>query len=85
MNISLPSELKRLIDSRVRSGMYGNASDVVRAGLRALVREEIGPSSARFEEIMAALPQEPITPEIEQDLERSIRAARAEEWRKASR
>jgi antitoxin ParD1/3/4 len=83
MNISLPGELKQFIDSRVRSGLYGNASDVVRAGLRALAREELGHSVQRFEEIMAALPQEAITPEIEQDVERSIRAARAAERRKA--
>ena len=40
MNISLPSELKRFIEGRVRSGLYGNASDVVRAGLRLLEEEE---------------------------------------------
>ena len=85
MNISLPAELKQFIDSRVRSGLYGNASDVVRAGLRALAREELGLSVKRFEEIMAELPQEPITPEIEQDIERSIRGARAAERRKARR
>ncbi len=85
MNISLPAELKRFVESRVRSGLYGNASDVVRAGLRALAREETGPSVERFEEIMAALPQEPITPEIEEDIERSIRAARAAERPKARR
>jgi antitoxin ParD1/3/4 len=82
MNISLPAELKSFIDSRVRSGLYGNASDVVRAGLRALAREETGPSVERFEEIMAALPQQPITPEIEQDIEQTIRAARVAERRK---
>lgn len=82
MNISLPVELKAFIDAKVRSGLYGNASDVVRAGLRALAREEIGQSVKVFEEIFAALPQDPITPEIEQDIERSIRAARAAERRK---
>lgn len=83
MNISLPGELKQFIDSRVRSGLYGNASDVVRAGLRALAREELGQSLKPFEEIMSGLPQEPITPDIEQDIERSIRAARTAERRKA--
>src|SRR6266496_4013731 len=47
-NISLTPELKAFIDSRVRSGLYGNSSDVIRAGLRALVREELGPSLKRF-------------------------------------
>lgn len=83
MNISLPGELKQFVESRVRSGLYGNASDVVRAGLRALAREEIGPSIDRFEEIMASLPQEAITPEIERDVENQIRASRARERRKA--
>jgi antitoxin ParD1/3/4 len=85
MNISLPGELKQFIESRVRSGLYGNASDVVRAGLRALAREEIGPSLVQFERIMAALPQDPITPEIEQDIEKSIRDARIHERRKDRR
>jgi len=81
MNISLPEELKGFIESRVRSGLYGNTSDVIRAGLRALAREEIGPSVEKFEEIMASLPQDPLSPAIQQSLERSVRAAR----RKASR
>ena len=83
MNISLPMELKSFIESRIRSGLYGNASDVIRAGLRALAREEIGPSVERFEKIMAALPQDVLTPEVEQEIERRIRAARLERRRKA--
>ena len=76
MNISLPSELKASIENRVRSGQYGNASDVIRAGLRALAREELGPSLARFEQIMSALPDEPITRDIEQEIERELRQLR---------
>src|SRR5450759_1120163 len=68
-NISLPSELDALVGDRVRSGLYGDASEVVRAGLRALAREEIGVSLRRFDEIMAALPDgPPLAPEIEQDV-----------------
>jgi hypothetical protein len=38
----------------------------------------MGVSLRRFDEIMAALPDgPPLTPEIEQDVERRIRAARA--------
>ena len=81
-NISLTPELKAFIDSRVRSGLYGNFSDVIRAGLRALIREELGPSLKRFEKIMAALPADPITSEIEQDIERRIQRARSAEKRK---
>ena len=76
-NVSLTPELKAFIENRVRSGLYGNSSDVIRAGLRALVREELGPSLRQFEEIMTGLPQEPITPEIEQEIESDIRTARA--------
>jgi putative addiction module CopG family antidote len=77
-NISLPPELDALIGDRVRSGLYGDASEVVRAGLRALAREEMGVSLRRFDEIMAALPDGPaLTPKIEQDVERRIRTARA--------
>jgi antitoxin ParD1/3/4 len=86
MNISLPRELKASIDARVRSGLYGNASDVIRAGLRALLREEMGASIQRFEEILAGLPQEPeITPEIEQEIEQRVRRARAKRGKKAQK
>lgn len=83
MNILLPGELKAFIDDRVRSGLYGNASDVIRAGLRALTREEMGASIAQFEKIIAALPQDPITPEIEQEIVEVVRKSRAAETRKA--
>ncbi len=84
-NISLPPELDRFIEQRVRSGLYGNASDVIRAGLRALSREEMGTNLKRFEEVMARLPQEPLTPDVEQDIEVRIRASRATEARKAGK
>ncbi len=34
MNISLPDEMKALVESRVKSGMYANASDYVRDLIR---------------------------------------------------
>ena len=77
MNISLPAELKASIEARVRSGLYGNASDVIRAGLRALAREEFGTSVQRFEEILSSLPDQPLTRKIEEDIEKEIRSARA--------
>lgn len=85
MNVSLTPELKAFIDRRIRSGLYGNGSDVVRAGLRALVREETAEHYRRFQEILAVLPQDPITPEIEQDIERRIKAGRAADGRKSAR
>ena len=36
MNVSLSPELERLIDEKVKSGMYNSASEVIRAGLRLL-------------------------------------------------
>ena len=40
MNISLTSELKRFIESKVESGMYNSASEVVRQALRLLVEQD---------------------------------------------
>ena len=39
-NVNLTHELDRFIAWKVKSGRYENASEVVRAGLRTLVREE---------------------------------------------
>ena len=40
MNISLTGELEQLVQRKVESGRYRSASDVVRAGLRLLERED---------------------------------------------
>lgn len=40
MNVSLTPELEAFIDTRVASGRYQSASEVVRAGLRLLEAEE---------------------------------------------
>ena len=34
MNISLPAELEDLVREKVKSGLYGNASEVIRDALR---------------------------------------------------
>jgi antitoxin ParD1/3/4 len=39
-NVNLTPELDRFVHSRIRAGRYGNASEVVRAGLRSLERDE---------------------------------------------
>jgi len=39
-NVSLTIELDRFVSTRVKSGRYENASEVVRAALRTLEREE---------------------------------------------
>ena len=40
MNVHLTPELKKLVDDRVASGLYGSASEVIRAGLRLLDEED---------------------------------------------
>jgi antitoxin ParD1/3/4 len=39
-NISLPKELEAYVDAKVKSGQYAHASEVVRDGIRLLMREE---------------------------------------------
>jgi len=39
-NVSLTVELDRFVSTRIKSGRYENASEVVRAALRTLEREE---------------------------------------------
>jgi antitoxin ParD1/3/4 len=85
MNVSLTPELRDFVQRRIRSGLYGNGSDVVRAGLRALAREEMAEHYRRFQALIATQPQEPITPEMEQEIEREIKAAREADLRKAAR
>ena len=40
MNVSLTQELEELVESKVKSGRYGSASEVVRAGLRLLEEQD---------------------------------------------
>jgi putative addiction module CopG family antidote len=82
MNISLTPELRTSIDRRLRSGLYGNASDIIRAGLRALSREEMAVAYQEWRKIAAGLPREPITPKIESRIERMIRAQRQRQNKK---
>jgi antitoxin ParD1/3/4 len=39
-NVNLTAELDRFVTKKVKTGRYENASEVVRAGLRTLEREE---------------------------------------------
>ena len=83
MNISLSPELRKTIEQRVRSGSYGNASDVIRAGLRALHREEMAEIWREWQEAKAKLPQDAITPDIEGEVAAEIRELRRATRRKA--
>jgi antitoxin ParD1/3/4 len=49
-NVNLTKELDQFVASRVEGGLYANASEVVRAALRLLEREE-----REYEEKMTAL------------------------------
>jgi antitoxin ParD1/3/4 len=49
-NVNLTEELDRFVLSRVESGLYANASEVMRAALRTLERDE-----REYEEKMTAL------------------------------
>jgi antitoxin ParD1/3/4 len=49
-NVNLTHELDRFVTKKVRTGRYENASEVVRAGLRTLEREE-----QQYEAKLAAL------------------------------
>jgi antitoxin ParD1/3/4 len=40
MNVSLTPELERFVDAVVESGLYNNASEVVREGLRLLKEQD---------------------------------------------
>lgn len=40
MNISLPPELERAVKEKVASGLYNNASEVIREALRYLLLRE---------------------------------------------
>jgi len=49
-NVNLPKGLDRFVASRVKSGSYANASEVMRTALRLLEKEE-----REFEEKLVAL------------------------------
>ena len=54
-NVNLTDELERFVLAKVESGQYENASEVVRAALRTLDRED-KIDQARLEALRAALP-----------------------------
>jgi putative addiction module CopG family antidote len=84
-NISLPPMLDAWAEQRARSGLYGNLSAVVQAGLRALQREEMGVAWREWQEAKTSLPQDAITPEIEERIAARVRALRRAEKRRAPR
>ena len=57
MNVSLTPELKDFVEQKVSSGLYKSESQVVREGLRLLVKSEAQPSFrvSSSEELLAKL------------------------------
>ena len=53
-NINLTPQTNTFVDEKIRSGRYANASEVVRAGLRALEEDE-QEEAARLEALRSAL------------------------------
>ena len=53
-NINLTPQLDKFVDSRIKRGLYANASEVLRAGLRALERAE-KEDKAKLESLRSAV------------------------------
>lgn len=53
-NINLTTQMNQYVDGKIRSGEYGNASEVMRAALRALEQAE-REDEARLEALRTAL------------------------------
>ncbi|MHB1745117.1 MAG: type II toxin-antitoxin system ParD family antitoxin [Acidobacteriaceae bacterium] len=53
-NINLTPEMDRFVDAKIRSGQYANASEVLRAGLRAM-EEDDKENEARLEALRTAV------------------------------
>lgn len=51
MNISLPDDMKALVEARVRNGLYSNVSDYI----RDLIRDDLSVAWEFDEEIATAL------------------------------
>lgn len=53
-NINLTPEMDNFVDAKIQSGAYANASEVIRAGLRALEQDE-KEDQAKLEALRAGL------------------------------
>ena len=53
MNVNLTPELERWVRAKVASGMYNNASEVVREALRTAAKIEARQASPSLEELLA--------------------------------
>lgn len=53
-NINLTPEMDEFVDAKIQSGQYANASEVLRAGLRALEQDD-KENQARLDALRAAV------------------------------
>jgi antitoxin ParD1/3/4 len=75
-NVNLTEELDRFVLSKVESGRYENASEVVRSALRALEREE-QEYEAKLEALRAAIDEGEASGIFEGDPIEHVRSRRA--------
>ncbi len=73
-NVNLTQELDRFVLSRVESGRFENASEVVRAALRTLEREE-RLYEAKLEALRAAIDEGDASAIVEGDVFAQVREA----------
>jgi antitoxin ParD1/3/4 len=73
-NVNLTQELDRFVLARVESGRFENASEVVRAGLRTLEREE-RLYEAKLEALRAAIDEGDASGIAEGDVFKQVREA----------
>jgi antitoxin ParD1/3/4 len=73
-NVNLTQKLDRFVLSRVKAGRYENASEVVRAGLRTLEREE-RIYEAKLKALRAAIGEGDASGIAEGDVFRQVREA----------
>jgi antitoxin ParD1/3/4 len=81
-NINLTPELDSFITAKIKNGRYENASEVVRAALRGLEREE-KEYDAKFEALLQAIDEGEASGIAEGDVFERIRKSRKSSQRRS--
>jgi antitoxin ParD1/3/4 len=71
-NVNLTNELNRFVSSNIESGRYENASEVMRAGLRSLERDQTI-HDAKLAVLLAALDEGDASPIAQGDVFARVR------------